>query len=67
VEAKIEIYKIMNELTKTGVSIVMVSSDLPELVAMSDRCLILSNSKITGEFTGRDITQDNVMKAALLQ
>jgi ABC-type sugar transport system ATPase subunit len=67
VGAKAEIYKIMNELTKTGVSIVMVSSDLPELVSMSDRCLVLSNSKIAGEFTGRDITQDNVMKTAILQ
>jgi ABC-type sugar transport system ATPase subunit len=65
VGAKAEIYKIMNELTKSGISIVMVSSDMPELVSMSDRCLVLSNSRITGEFTGADITQDNIMRAAI--
>jgi ABC-type sugar transport system ATPase subunit len=65
VGAKAEIYKIMNELTKNGISIVMVSSDMPELVSMSDRCLVLSNSRITGEFTGADITQDNIMRAAI--
>jgi ABC-type sugar transport system ATPase subunit len=43
----------------------MVSSDMPELVSMSDRCLVLSNSRITGEFTGADITQDNIMRAAI--
>jgi ABC-type sugar transport system ATPase subunit len=67
VGAKAEIYKIMNELTKSGVSIVMVSSDMPELIAMSDRCLVLSNGKITGEFAGSGITQDNIMRAAIIQ
>ena len=65
VGTKAEIYKIMNELTHSGVSIIMVSSDMPELVSMSDRCLVLSNKHITGELTGSDITQENVMKAAI--
>ncbi len=65
VGAKAEIYTIMNELAQAGVSIIMVSSDMPELVSMSDRCLVLSNQKITGEFVGSDITQDNVMRAAI--
>ena len=65
VGTKAEIYKIMNDLTHQGVSIIMVSSDMPELVSMSDRCLVLSNRHITGEFTGSDITQENVMKAAI--
>ena len=67
VGAKTEIYKLMNELVESGVSIIMVSSDMPELVSMSDRCIVLSNSHITGEFTGSDITQDNVMRAAIAQ
>ena len=67
VGAKYEIYKLMNELVESGVSIIMVSSDMPELVSMSDRCIVLSNSHITGEFTGSDITQDNVMRAAIAQ
>ena len=65
VGAKAEIYNIMNELTRAGVSIIMVSSDMPELVSMSDRCIVLSGGKITGEFTGEAITQDNVMRAAI--
>lgn len=65
VGTKAEIYKIMNELTHSGFSIIMVSSDMPELVSMSDRCLVLSNRHITGEFTGDQITQENVIKAAI--
>ena len=67
VGAKTQIYKLLNELVDSGVSIIMVSSDMPELVSMSDRCIVLSNSHITGEFTGSDITQDNVMRAAIAQ
>ena len=66
VGAKTEIYKIMRELVKNGSSIIMVSSDMPELVSMSDRCIVLSNGRITGEFTKPDITQDNVMRAAIM-
>ena len=43
----------------------LISSDMSELCAMSDRCLVLSNGKITGEFVGEDITQENVMRAAI--
>lgn len=67
VGAKAEIYKIMNELTKSGVSIIMVSSDMPELVSMSDRCIVLSSGRITGELEGDAISQNNVMKAAIAQ
>ena len=67
VGTKAEIYKIMNELTHNGVSIIMVSSDMPELVSMSDRCLVLRNRHITGELVGEQITQTNVMKAAIAE
>lgn len=67
VGAKTEIYKIMRELVKNGASIIMVSSDMPELVSMSDRCIVLSNSKIKGEFNKPNITQDGVMRAAIMQ
>ena len=67
VGAKTEIYKIMNELTEQGVAIVMVSSDMPELISMSDRCIVLSNGRITGEFNNEEITQDRVMQAALAE
>ena len=65
VGAKAEIYKLMNELAMEGYSIIMVSSDMLELVSMSDRCIVFSNSRISGEFTGSEITQENIMKAAL--
>lgn len=65
VGAKAEIYTIMCELAAQGVAIVLISSDMSELVSMSDRCLVLSNGHITGEFTGDEITQKNVMKAAI--
>lgn len=67
VGAKAEIYKLMNELVKSGISIIMVSSDMPELTAMSDRCLVISNGRITGEFKGEDITQEHIMQAAIEQ
>lgn len=67
VGAKTEIYKFMSELAASGMSIIMVSSDMPELVSMSDRCIVLSNSRITGEFTGDEISQDNIMRAAIAQ
>lgn len=67
VGTKAEIYKIMNELTHSGVSIIMVSSDMPELVSMSDRCLVLSNKRITAELNRDQITQTNVMQAAIAE
>ena len=66
VGTKAEIYNIMRELTKQGISIIMASSDMPELVNVSDRVLVLSSGKIQGELKGEEITQSNVMKLAIL-
>ena len=65
VGAKAEFYKMMDELAAAGVSIVMVSSDMPELMSMSDRILVLSNGKITGEFSHEEAAQATIMKAAI--
>lgn len=65
VGTKADFYKIMNELTNRGVSIVMVSSDMPELISMSDRVLVISDRKITAELVGDQITETNVMRAAI--
>ena len=65
VGTKADFYQIMNDLTKRGVSIVMVSSDMPELISMSDRCIVISEGKITAELTGDEINENNVMKAAI--
>ena len=65
VGTKAEFYKILRELTKQGISIIMVSSDMPELVNMSDRILVLSSGKIQGELKGEDRTQKKVMELAI--
>lgn len=63
--AKAEFYKMMDELAKTGVSIIMVSSDMLELISMSDRVIVINNGTIKGEFTSTEVTQTNIMKAAI--
>lgn len=69
VATKAEFYRIMSDLTKKGVTIVMVSSDLPELIAMSDRVLVIAGGKITAELDGQkgEITETNIMKAAIAE
>jgi len=65
VGAKTEIYRIINELTADGVAVLMVSSDLPELVAMSDRVLVMRAGRLAAELTGERITQQAVLEHAL--
>ena len=67
VGTKADFYKLMGDLTKQGMSIVMVSSDMPELIAMSDRCLVLSNKRITAELNKGQITETNIMHAAIAE
>ncbi|MDF2594795.1 MAG: D-xylose transporter ATP-binding protein [Clostridia bacterium] len=64
VGAKYEIYKLITELVKEGRSIVMISSELPELIGMCDRIYVMSGGKITGELGNKEFTQENIMKLA---
>jgi ABC-type sugar transport system ATPase subunit len=64
VGAKVEIYKIMEELAREGVAIIMVSSELPELLAMCDRFVVLYKGKVRGEFNRDEISEEVYMKAA---
>jgi len=64
VGAKREIYQLMNELTDRGVAIIMVSSELPEVLGMSDRILVVHEGKITGELPKETATQENIMTLA---
>jgi D-xylose transport system ATP-binding protein len=66
VGAKQEIYAIMNSLVASGVSIIMVSSELPEVLGMCDRILVMCQGEITGEFdnTRKDVTQEHIMICA---
>jgi len=64
VGAKQEIYSEINKLAKEGLAIVMVSSELPEVLGLSDRVMVLHEGKVTGEFTKSDATPEKVMAAA---
>ncbi|HEY8563027.1 MAG TPA: xylose ABC transporter ATP-binding protein [Pyrinomonadaceae bacterium] len=64
VGAKQEIYSEINKLAKEGLAIVMVSSELPEVLGLSDRVLVLHEGKLTGEFTKAEATPEKVMAAA---
>ncbi|KGJ81126.1 hypothetical protein GY21_01840 [Cryobacterium roopkundense] len=65
VGAKAEIYRIINEQAAAGVAIILVSSDLPELVAMSDRVAVMRQGRIATELSGADLTQQKVLEFAL--
>ena len=65
VGAKIEVYEIINRLTEQGQAVVLVSSELPELMGMSDRIVILSNGRIGGTFTRENATQEAILTAAM--
>jgi ABC-type sugar transport system ATPase subunit len=64
VGAKQEIYSEINKLAKEGLAIVMVSSELPEVLGLSDRVLVLHEGKLTGEFSKSEATPEKVMAAA---
>ena len=64
VGSKQEIYAEINKLAKTGLAIVLVSSELPEVLGLSDRVLVLHEGRVTGEFNRREATPEKVMAAA---
>ncbi|KYC62181.1 hypothetical protein B4099_1908 [Heyndrickxia coagulans] len=61
VGAKREIYYLMNELTERGMAIIMISSELPEILGMSDRVLVIHEGEIAGELDKAEATQENIM------
>jgi ABC-type sugar transport system ATPase subunit len=65
VGAKVEVYEIINKLTSEGKAVILVSSELPELLGMSDRMIILSNGKIGGVFQRNEATQEAILNAAM--
>ncbi|MBT2401909.1 sugar ABC transporter ATP-binding protein [Streptomyces sp. ISL-100] len=65
VGAKVEIYQLINELTASGHAVLMISSDLPEVLGMSDRVLVMAQGRIAGELPAHEATQDAVMALAV--
>ena len=64
VGAKVEIYNIMNKLVDQGVCVVMISSELPEVLGMSDRILVIHEGRLTGSFSRDEATEEKVMYSA---
>ena len=64
VGAKYEIYCIIAEMAKQGKSIIMISSEMSELIGMSDRIMVMCDGRITGFINGKDATQENIMALA---
>jgi putative multiple sugar transport system ATP-binding protein len=64
VGAKFEIFTIMNQLVKEGMSIIMISSELPEILSMTDRIYVISDGRLTGELEAKDADQESIMSLA---
>lgn len=65
VGAKHEIYELMNQWTKEGIAIVLITSEMPELLAMSDRIIVMHRGRIMAEFKRDEATQEKILSAAL--
>ncbi len=64
VGAKVEIYKLMNDLVRQGVCILMISSELPEVLGMCDRILVMHEGRLAGELIRQEATQEGIMRLA---
>lgn len=64
VGAKVEIYNIITDLAKRGVAVIMISSELPELLGMCDRILVFGRGKLWGNIRRKDFSQERIMRAA---
>jgi len=62
--AKVAVHRMISDLAASGLGIILISSDLPEILAMSDRILVLHEGRITAEIAHQDATEERVMVAA---
>jgi D-xylose transport system ATP-binding protein len=67
VGAKVEIYELINRMTERGMAVILVSSELPELIGMSDRIVMMRGGRVAGEFARAEATQERLIAAALGQ
>jgi ribose transport system ATP-binding protein len=64
VGAKVEVYSLINELVRQGAGVIMISSELPEILGMSDHILVMRKGRVTGEFTREEATQEKILGKA---
>ena len=65
VGAKVEIYELINTITSNGGAVLLASSELPEVIGMSDRVMVMARGRLTGEMPAAEATQDAVMSLAV--
>jgi len=65
VGAKVEVFRLMNDLSKEGVGIIMISSELPEILAMADRILVMAGGSFVAEYEGGQVSQEDLMRDAV--
>ncbi|MHC4124526.1 MAG: ATP-binding cassette domain-containing protein, partial [Planctomycetota bacterium] len=65
VGAKHEIYELMNKWTAEGIAVILITSEMPELLAMSDRIIVMHRGRITAEFDSGQATQEKILSAAM--
>ena len=65
VGAKYSIYEIMNELATNGYAIIMVSSEMPEVLGMADRVVVMRNGRVSGIMENKDLTQEMILEHSL--
>ena len=65
VNAKKEIYELIADLSQSEISVLVISSEIPEILEISDRMLVLSEGQITAEFLREDATEDKIMNACI--
>jgi L-arabinose transport system ATP-binding protein len=65
VGAKAEIYGIVDDLARDGVAVLVISSDLPEVLGLSDRILVMQEGRITGELDRADATEERILALAM--
>ena len=67
VGAKYSVYETLNELASNGYAIIMVSSEMPEVLGLSDRVVVMKGGRVTGRFETKDATQEKILAASLLK
>ena len=65
IRAKHDFYELMKQLAAGGMSIILVSSEIPEILTLSDRILVMAEGRITASFKASDVDEDRLLKAAL--
>jgi ribose transport system ATP-binding protein len=67
VGAKVDIYRMIRQLAEQGIAVLMISSDLPEIVGMCDRVVVMREGVITGELAGENISEESIMRLATMK